>query len=689
MGVALYGLEAEILLKMAEEEPIAATSTALRNAKNRLESKGLMKNDSLTDFGISESEWRLNIIQRVRDVYDLKPGGGYMRELHLVYEPATPFSYAYNWCGLHGISTVKTDPRKGTTYFEIADTKFWLEGNQLSADEITFNMPTPQTIEQWGKGTKISMDPVKLWRANNAYFKFFLDLKEDCFYDVLNLAAFQSWLVIDDTQFVSCFFIAVKGAYGGGKSVSCEALIFLGRHGKIVDPSVAFIGRSMERLGFTVFMDEFDVIMETNPEMGRLARRCQRKGQTYDRSTKSGKPESFKVFGPWIMSVHGELEDALATRTIPITTEETVNPDVPVVNPEKVRIGQQIYDEMWVWYIDNIDNISYEAEKKRGIEFNLDMLVKELVVEYDNRGDPYVTVGKNDEKGSKIDGFDLTDMTTHILDSSIKSNISNISKESKTGKNKISELRSIVAQSVLSSCTDKQKKIIKGAAGRNIELMVTAFKIANIVGIDCDESIRTAFEIKREVEEEEREVGLVGHLRDFLVDTYRKRHEIENYWTRSGLFMVSNIECSGEFNVFLHRREQPGVTPGEYKQALRELGFIRPTSRKKMAIKTWKEIEDGEEKSKVRLANVYTESVCRKMGLTTEKPDFGQSTLNDQFNSVPIQNDEIRTPPKTQAKKTCSSCGIPLNNDTGIFFDNQTMQYRCRSCHVARERQEI
>jgi len=115
------------------------------------------------------------------------------------------------------------------------------------------------------------------------------------------------------------------------------------------------------------------------------------------------------------------------------------------------------------------------------------------------------------------------------------------------------------------------------------------------------------------------------------VELYKRRRKEANYWTRSGLFMVSNIECAGEFNVFLHRREQPGVTPGEYKQALRELGFIRPTSRRKMAIKTWKEIEESEPKSKVRLANIYTESVCRKMGLTTEMPDFGQRTLEDQF----------------------------------------------------------
>jgi len=378
------------------------------------------------------------------------------------------------------------------------------------------------------------------------------------------------------------------------------------------------------------------------------------------------------------MSVHGELEDALATRTIPITTEETVNPDVPVVNPEKVRIGQQIYDEMWIWYMDNLDHISYESEKQRGLDFDLDMLVKELVITFDDMDVPHITVKEKGQNKVKIDGFDTDLMTNHVSEVYSKSNISIISKESKSIKDKIEELRGTVAESILSTCTQKQKRIIRGAAGRNIELMVTAFKIANIVGIDCDESIRQAFEIKRDVEEEEREVGLVGHLRDFLVELYKRRRDVPNYWTRSSLFMASNIECAGEFNSFLHRREQPGVTPGEYKQALRELGFIRPTSRRKMNVRTWKEIEEGETKSKVRLANIYTESVCRKLGVTTEMPDFGQKTLVDQFEGFP-----------SGSARNCSNCGTPLNAEVGEFMDEQTNNFYCRQCFSAMKEQGL
>lgn len=634
----LLGKEAEILVSIYRKEDPSVKAKHEKEALQRLAEKGLVTGVmKLTEKGEVEAKWRVETIDRTRDVYDLKAGGGYVRSIHFVYEPITPFSYAWNWCGLRGVSVIKSDPRRGTTYFEVLNSKFWLEGKPLVAEELTFNMPTPKTVEKWGKGEIVSMEGPDLWRACEAYFKFFLDLKEECFYHMLCLAAFQSWLIVDETMFVSCFFIVIKGAYGGGKSVSCEALIFLGRHGKVANPSIAYLGRSIERLGLTVFMDEFDIIVEKDPEMGRLARMCQRRGQSYDRSTKSGTPQSWQVFCPWVISVHGEVEDALATRCIPITTQETGDPNVPVVNPEKVKIGQEIYDQMWMWYLDNIDHISHKAEAERQIDFDLDTLMDRLVVAVAPNGEAYVTtVGKE----AKIDGrsiiaqIDGRDITDRIPDITTKSITSKWSNRSIMSEEQISAFRKKVAEAILASCTEKQKKIIEAAAGRNIELMVVAFKIANIVGINIDESIRKAFQIKREVEEEEREIGLVGHLRDFLVDIYKKRRDNPNYWNRDGLFMISNKECIDEFNIFLHRREQFAVTSSEYKQALRELGFIRPTSRKKMSIKTWKEIEEKDQKSHSRLANIYTEAVCRKLGFKTKKPDLAKKSLKEILKDV-------------------------------------------------------
>jgi len=672
--VKLLGLEAEILLKMAKDEHIIATTASLKNAMQRLRNKGLLTDDGLTEFGKSEAEWRSRIIDGLRDVYDLKPGGGYLREYHFLYEPITYFSYAWNWCGLHGVSIVKTDPRKGTTFFEAAGTSFWIEGKTLTPDSISFNMPTSKTTEKWAKGEIVSLSAGQIWDINDFYFRFFLDFKEDCYYDVLNLAAFQSFLIVDEYLFNSCFFIGITGAYGGGKSVSCEALVFLGRHGKVANPSVAWVGRNIERLGLTIFLDEFDIIVESDPEMGRLARMCQRRGQTYDRSTKSGESQSYDAFGPWIMSIHGKIEDALATRTIPLTVQETDDPDVPVVNPEKSWIAEEIYDQMWMWYMDNLDYVSYSSQENKQVDFNLKTIMNELSLAVSKDGGVYVTV----DDRSNFDQVDIIEERTQDITYIDESNMTNMANRSNVGKHKIHELRKKVAESILSSCTEKQRSIIRRAAGRNIELMVTAFKIMNVVGVDRDDALEKAFEIKRETEEEDRQIGTIGYVRDLLVSLYKKRREHANYWTKDGLFMVTNLEIWNELNPFLHRREQAGITQREFGEALKELGFIRPTSRRKMGILTWDELQDGKEGKHVRLANIYTETVQRKLNMSTEMPDFGQKTLKDQFQAPP-----------SRSVRNCSNCGTPLNAEVGELMDNRTNRLYCRQCFTAMKEQGL
>jgi len=653
--VKLLGLEAEILLKMAKDEHIIATT-------------------GLTDFGKAEADWRLRIIDGIRDIYDLKPGGGYLRDYHFLYEPITAYSYAWNWCGLHGVSIIKTDPRKGTVFFEAAETNFWIEGKPLTPDSLSFNLPTSRMAQKWEKGEIVSLSARQIWDINDFYFRFFLDFKEECYYDILNLAAFQSYLIVDEYMFNSCFFIGITGAYGGGKSVSCEALVFLGRHGKVANPSVAWVGRNIERLGLTIFLDEFDIVVENDAEMGRLARMCQRRGQTYDRSTKSGESQSYDAFGPWIMSIHGKIEDALATRTIPLTVQETDDPDIPVVNPEKSWIAEEIYDQMWIWYMDNLDYISYSSQESKQINFNLETIMNELSLAVSKDGGVYVTV----DQRSKIDQVDTIEERTQDITYIDESNMENIANRSKMGKDKIRELRKRVAESILSSCTEKQRGIIRRAAGRNIELMVTAFKIMNVVGVDRDEALEKAFEIKRETEEEDRQIGTIGYVRDLLVDLYKKRREHENYWTRDGFFMVTNMEIWNELNPFLHRREQAGITQREFGEALKELGFIRPTSRRKMGIMTWEEIQEDKKDKHVRLANIFTETVQRKLNISTEMPDFGQKTLVDQFGSMP-----------TKSMRSCNNCGALLNSEVGDFTDPTTNKYYCRQCFTTMREQGL
>jgi len=548
----LLGKEAEILLALHGGEELPIRTKHEREALDRLRAKGLVEGMKLTEKGKEEAEWRKKTIDSVTlGVFGLAPAGGYLPDIHFVYEPTTPFSYAWDWCGLKGTSTVKTDPRMGTVYFEALDKRFQLDGKPLTGQELTFNLPSPEVVEAWSKGTQISRETGELWTMLCNYFKFFLDLKEEVYYDVYGLTGFQTWFLPHESFLNSVWFLAAKGAFGGGKTVGGEALVKICRHGKIASPSVAWLGRSIERLQIVPFVDEFDIVAEKNPELARIARMSQRRGQTYDRCTESGTPQSWKVFTVWIMSVHGELEDALATRTIPVTTEETQDWSVPVLNTIKTRIAQSMYDELWMWYMDSVDQLTLVDQPERAIG------------------------------GSLLEVVNLVNL------------ISTLSKEANPEGLDLREAQKRVFDELTKSLSKEQLRQLSKLSGRNVEVAYHMFKLSNLLGVNLDESIPKAMEIKAEVEEERREVGALGLLRDLLVKLYEQRRTHPNYWTDSQEFMVSNKEVFAEFIPYLHRHETPGVTPHQFKGLLRELGFDRPTSRRKMKIFTWAEIEDG------------------------------------------------------------------------------------------------
>jgi len=165
--------------------------------------------------------------------------------------------------------------------------------------------------------------------------------------------------------------------------------------------------------------------------------------------------------------------------------------------------------------------------------------------------------------------------------------------------------------------------------------MYHTLMLASLVGLDFSQSIKKLFKLKAEVEEEAREVGALGHLRDLLVKLYKERREHPNYWLKvTGGFAITNKEVYSEFITYLHRYEAPGVTPGRFKGLLRELGFSLPTSRRKTRLFTkaeidagmWELFERGEVEQPVRLTNIYTGRVQRCLGITVEKPERLKAT---------------------------------------------------------------
>ena len=602
--VKLLGKEAELLAALYRGEEVSLKGGHEREAFQRLEAKGLVKDGKLTEEGRSEIEWRLKVIEKTRDVYDLKAAGGVLPEIGFVYEPVTPFSFAWNWLGFRGVSTIDFEPRRRVPFFKALDRRFWLGEEPLSKDELTFNLPTAETVEAWTKGLKISREAPELWTLVKNYFKFFLDLREEVYYDAYALTAFQSWLL---NILNSVWFLAAKGAFGAGKTVGGEALVRICRHGKVASPSVAWLGRSIERLQITPFVDEFDILVETDSEIARMARMCQRRGMTYDRCSEHGKPQSWKVFAPWIMSIHGELEDALASRTIPITTEETADISLPILNTMKEEMGQAIYDELWMWYMDSICELTrvdqvegYREHERGGVFQKVNNLVNRLIP---------------------------------------------LLEEANPKEEKLKEAQKRLFDELTASVNRSQLEVLSKLSGRDVEIAYHMFKVANLLGIDLTESVRKLMEIKAEVEEERREVGVLGLLRDLLVKLYEERRKHPNYWTSTGEFMISNKEVYAELTPWLHDHEMPGVTPGQFKGLLRELGFDRPTSRRKMKVFTWEEIKSGaydeflagKAEKPSRLALIFTPKVQRRLGLKVEMPEeLKQKTLVEQ-QTLPVQ----------------------------------------------------
>jgi len=627
----LLGKEAEVLERLfrGEEPP---NSRPEREALKRLEDKGLVSASRLTEKGKAEIGERLGIIEKVGDVYDLKAAGGYRPELGFVYEPVTPFAYAWNWLGFRGVSALETQPRKGARFFKALKATFWLGEEPLRPEELTFTLPTPEAVEEWVKGVRLSLETKDLWNLSLAYFKFFLDLKEEAFYEAYTLFAFQTWLL---HNFNSVWFLAATGAYGSGKTVGGEALVKLCRHGKVASPSVAWLGRSIERLQITPFVDEFDVLAEKDNELTRIARMCQRRGMTYDRVSEKGIPQSWRVFAPWIMSVHGELEEALATRTIPITTEETKDPKLPVLNTIKDSMAQSLYDEFWLWYMDSVDQLTAVDRVAPHIENPT------------NRG----------------------------LQKTVNS-VNSLLKEASSEEEKLKELQKRVFDELTVSVNREQLGQLESLSGRDVEIAYHMIQLSNLLGIDMTESIGRLMALKAEAEEERREVGVLGLLRDLLVKLYEKRREHPNYWTTKGEFMISNKEVYGELTPWLHEHQAPGVTPGQFKGFLRELGFDRPTGRRKMKIFTWAEIEEGaygrflEGKAErpARLALVFTEKALRRLGLRAEMPES-------------LRQGKLPEAPKGQAggaaARHCERCGGAA---TRTIVREDGPHYFCENC---------
>ena len=495
----------------------------------------------------------------------LHPAGGLTDTF--VYEPLGTREYVY--CtkdGKKGIVQVQIeyeDPekKKGPSW------KIQIEGRpyffaKKPPKEWLFDTPDRYLIQKWVDGKKQSLTVEELWSLNSTYLRTFLDFPHQYEFSATLLFIQQTWLV---EILPVVFYLGIKGEFGGGKTVTGEAVVNVSKHGYLTgNLSPPFVARAIEDQKITLMVDELDSIAGTkDSDLNSIFRQGYRRGSRYSRvNPDTLESESKEIFGPKLFTVHSDIEEALQTRTIPLHVRETEDPKYPIVNMDKGAFGKLVYAENFLWYLDNIlvfrDNELHMINSLA--TFQLDIL---------------------DLLDLKISDFNIDAKATKIRETLFE------------------KKRSLISEGQVSQ-----------VAGRNTELMFLCFALSNIIKISCDDDIKKTFEQKLIEESERSELGYLGLLRDVLTELWISKQNEPDYLTDEGFVKISNKEIYNRFNENLKKEYDAGVSPAKFKAYMLEFGFTDALNRKKLEIPI---PSDPEKKS--RLCDIFTARVLRKLRL--------------------------------------------------------------------------
>ena len=503
------------------------------------------------------------------DLPQIIPSAG-MAKRGFVIEPLNRFEFIYNWCGFKGIARVEEFPETKQKYIKIEEEQVLLKSDPIR--EFCYAQPDPEVINKWINGKVNSLETKELYDTIKKYFKTFIDLQDDCLYDVLVLFVFQSWL---SEILNSVFYLAIMAAWGAGKTITGELTTAVSKHGYYGSTSLAFIARMLDMQKITLFLDEIDSMVGVDDsEIFSILRQGYRRGAKYGRINKDNmNPQTFDIFGAKLFSIYSGSEAALLNRSIPITLTQSTDSQLPIINSKKAIYAKELLNKLYIWYLDNI--IYY-----------VDIVD---VVDYTYKDDIY--------EGRK----EIYEKAVSLLPKGSTEQLSQL-----TGRN--AELGHIMA--ILS-------KII------GIDLVVNKSTEDKKEGID----LIKIFKFKDEVEEERMEIGNVAILRELLVEYFQKYNTVNHYITKEGFLKVSNKYLYYSFNAKLRSAKDLGCSPEKFQGYLRELGFERPHSRKKAKITDPGEKENG---GHVRLCNIFTPGVLKKIGLPTNPLEVEEIKVNEE-----------------------------------------------------------
>ena len=244
-------------------------------------------------------------------------------------------------------------------------------------------------------------------------------------------------------------------------------------------------------------------------------------------------------------------------------TTESTDKSTPIINSVRKRFSNIIVDKLFFWYIDNI-------------------ITSCLVDQVD-----YII-----NRGINISRGEVYDALTLSLQAGLLRQLGNL-------KGRNAELGFCIAR-ICSLINSDNRLSINNSSQPSIN-------------VDFEASFDQIFEAKAQIEEERREIGFIGIVRDILVNLWKKKKNEDPYLTEEGYVKIDNKLCYTAVNDELKKNKGQGMSPAIFTLCIRELGFEAPNNRKKM------KIPDEKGETTVRLCNIFDLTVLRKIGLPLDK----------------------------------------------------------------------
>jgi hypothetical protein len=486
----------------------------------------------------------------------IHPGGDFIEEEDLVIEPLGNFTYAYKKGEIRGVTSADEFDLGDISIegVKIEDKVYEFLEDKSGLRSPVFKTAEMQKIRAWANGEKEALSGEELFEKCKNYLELFLDLPKEHHYDVATITAMQSWC---RPAVNTVFYLSIAGAFGSGKSTVLEALEPIFYHGKLTGSMTeSALKRAIESQKLSPLYDELDVETGTQDSIKyRSIRQGYRKGNpTILTNPDNYELETFDTFSSKAFSMHGDIETALKSRSIPISIAESDDNRLPVINQFKEGLGQELTTELLVWYLENIPDAVARVSEVSQVALNLQ---------------PH--------------------------------------------SENIQEARQEIYQKATQNFTKEQLEFLEEHNGRVTELAFISNLVTEIFDVDVVDSLKESFEYKQEMELEYDENSLLNLLKELIIERFEEREDRERYKNSQGLVWIKNKEIHDDFNQRLKENDLSGVSPQKFKEYKRELGFVDELNHKKVKVPENPSTAESDKKSLTCL--LIDKKAKRKLGL--------------------------------------------------------------------------